>query len=192
MPEKRAASHANGVPYGSQIAAALVEAHAKGIIHRDLKPSNIMVGKSGVKILDFGLARSGQDETATGSLMIVGTPAYMAPEQREGKPADARADIYSFGCVLYENVYRRTSGAAAEAHPAAKFGESRKPVPGRRPRTKMAIRGRAAAGIGNGHGAEARGASGCGRPMHLGIVLGRLLLSAQDTEAHHEGHGCPG
>ena len=90
------------LPYGSQIAAALVEAHAKGIIHRDLKPSNIMVGKSGVKILDFGLARSGQDETATGSHIIVGTPAYMAPEQREGKPADARADIYSFGCVLYE------------------------------------------------------------------------------------------
>ena len=90
------------LPYGSQIAAALVEAHAKGIIHRDLKPSNIMVGKSGVKILDFGLARSGQDETATGSHMIVGTPAYMAPEQREGKPTDARADIYSFGCVLYE------------------------------------------------------------------------------------------
>jgi tetratricopeptide (TPR) repeat protein/predicted Ser/Thr protein kinase len=88
--------------YGSQIAAALVEAHAKGIIHRDLKPGNIMVGKSGVKILDFGLARSGQDEAATASHMILGTPAYMAPEQREGKPADARSDIYAFGCVLYE------------------------------------------------------------------------------------------
>jgi hypothetical protein len=80
----------------------LVEAHAKGIIHRDLKPGNIMVGKSGIKILDFGLARSGQDEAATASQMILGTPAYMAPEQREGKPADARADIYAFGCVLYE------------------------------------------------------------------------------------------
>src|SRR5579862_1561118 len=88
--------------YASQIAAALVEAHGKGIVHRDLKPGNIMIGKSGVKVLDFGLARSGQDETITGSRMIVGTPAYMAPEQREGKPADARTDIYSFGCVLYE------------------------------------------------------------------------------------------
>ena len=88
--------------YGSQIVAALVEAHGKGIIHRDLKPGNIMTGKSGVKVLDFGLARLGLDETVTGSHMIVGTPAYMAPEQREGKPADARTDIYSFGWVLYE------------------------------------------------------------------------------------------
>jgi predicted Ser/Thr protein kinase len=88
--------------YGSQIAAALVEAHGKGIVHRDLKPGNIMIGKAGVKVLDFGLARSGQDETLTASRMIVGTPAYMAPEQREGKPADARTDLYSFGCVFYE------------------------------------------------------------------------------------------
>jgi eukaryotic-like serine/threonine-protein kinase len=88
--------------YASQIAAALAEAHAKDIVHRDLKPGNIMVAPSGIKVLDFGLARSGQDQTATASRTVMGTPGYMAPEQREGKPADARADIYSFGCILCE------------------------------------------------------------------------------------------
>jgi len=88
--------------YASQIAAALAEAHAKGIVHRDLKPGNIMIAKSGVKVLDFGLARSCQDETVTASGMVIGTPAYMSPEQREGKTADICSDIYSFGCVLYE------------------------------------------------------------------------------------------
>jgi serine/threonine protein kinase/Tfp pilus assembly protein PilF len=90
------------VLYASQIAAALVEAHGKGIVHRDLKPGNVMIAKSGIKVLDFGLAKSGQDETLTASQMVMGTPAYMAPEQREGKPADSRSDIYSFGCILYE------------------------------------------------------------------------------------------
>ncbi|HKW33842.1 MAG TPA: serine/threonine-protein kinase [Candidatus Acidoferrum sp.] len=88
--------------YAAQILAALKEAHEKGITHRDLKPGNIMIAKSGVKVLDFGLAKSEQDDSLTASHIVIGTPAYMAPEQREGKPADARTDIYSFGCVLYE------------------------------------------------------------------------------------------
>src|SRR5438046_4409543 len=108
------------LPYASQIAAALVEAHGKGIVHRDLKPGNVMIAKSGVKVLDFGLAKSGQDETVTASGMVMGTPAYMAPEQREGKPADARSDIYSFGCVLYEML--------TGARPASQ----RKHIPSRR------------------------------------------------------------
>jgi serine/threonine protein kinase/tetratricopeptide (TPR) repeat protein len=87
----------------SQIAAALDEAHGKGIIHRDLKPGNIMIGKSGVKVLDFGLAHMDHQEgTVTDGHMMIGTPAYMAPEQRDGKPGDALSDIYSFGCILYE------------------------------------------------------------------------------------------
>jgi eukaryotic-like serine/threonine-protein kinase len=88
--------------FASQILAALAEAHDKGIVHRDLKPGNIMIAKSGIKVLDFGLAKTAWDETVTISGMLLGTPAYMAPEQRKGKPADVRSDIYSFGCVLYE------------------------------------------------------------------------------------------
>ena len=98
--------------YAGQIAAALAEAHGKCITHRDLKPGNIMAGKSGVKVLDFGLARMGQDDTITASQMIVGTPAYMAPEQRRGEPVDARTDIYAFGCVLYEMLTAARVGTA--------------------------------------------------------------------------------
>ena len=88
--------------FATQIASALAEAHGRGIVHRDLKPGNIMLTRSGIKVLDFGLATSEGDETHAASRTLMGTPAYMAPEQREGKPADARADIYSYGCVLYE------------------------------------------------------------------------------------------
>ncbi len=106
------------VPYASQIAAALVEAHAKGITHRDLKPGNIIIAKSGVKVLDFGLAKSATEETATASRMLMGTPAYMAPEQREGESADARTDIYSFGCVLYEMLTGGRIGAQQRRIPS--------------------------------------------------------------------------
>ncbi len=88
--------------YAAQIASALAAAHERGIVHRDLKPGNIMLTKSSAKVLDFGLATWEGDDTLTGSHMVMGTPAYMAPEQREGKPSDARTDIYSFGRVLYE------------------------------------------------------------------------------------------
>jgi Tol biopolymer transport system component len=88
--------------YGQQIASALAAAHAKGITHRDLKPGNIMLAKSGVKVLDFGLAKSPQDSTLTAADAVMGTPAYMAPEQLEGKDCDARTDIYALGLVLFE------------------------------------------------------------------------------------------
>ena len=103
--------------YGAQIADALAEAHSKGIIHRDFKPGNIMITRSGVKVLDFGLARSSGDDTITARHAVMGTPAYMAPEQREGRPCDARSDIYSFGLVLSEMATGKP--ASLDSVPAA-------------------------------------------------------------------------
>src|SRR6516165_3639213 len=101
------------VEYARQILDALDAAHRMGIVHRDLKPANILVTKNGVKLLDFGLAKaerakaiSASDETVTQTITqegtILGTLQYMAPEQLQGKPVDARSDLFSFGCVLYE------------------------------------------------------------------------------------------
>jgi serine/threonine protein kinase len=105
---------ADVLKYAIPIARALAAANAAGIIHRDIKPGNIMVGANGiVKVLDFGLAKLTAQEVsaddATQALegrteegTIVGTAAYMSPEQAQGKPVDARSDIFSFGAVLYE------------------------------------------------------------------------------------------
>jgi serine/threonine protein kinase/ligand-binding sensor domain-containing protein len=93
----------------SQIGDALAYAHEQGVIHRDLKPSNVLVDPRGQAFLtDFGLAKMVEgDSNLTGSL-IVGTPAYMAPEQGKGQPADKRSDIYSMGIILYEMVTGQT------------------------------------------------------------------------------------
>lgn len=90
-----------------EIASAIEAAHRKGIIHRDLKPGNIMITeRQSVKLLDFGLARlvaqAEADDTRTMEGIVVGTAAYMAPEQAEGKTLDERSDVFSFGAVLYE------------------------------------------------------------------------------------------
>jgi len=101
--------------YALTLADALTKAHAAGIVHRDLKPGNVMISHEGVlKVLDFGLAKlteavGGAEGGATLTIdgTIVGTIAYMSPEQAEGKPVDARSDIFSFGCVLYEMLTGR-------------------------------------------------------------------------------------
>jgi serine/threonine protein kinase/regulation of enolase protein 1 (concanavalin A-like superfamily) len=89
---------------GREIAAGLSAAHGHGLIHRDIKPANIWleVPSGRVKILDFGMARSQREDVEiTRSGMVMGTPAYMAPEQARGEPVEAGSDLFSFGCVLY-------------------------------------------------------------------------------------------
>ena len=107
---------AQALEYASQVASALAMAHENGIVHRDIKPANILITRDGrVKVLDFGLAklveRGQAKDTMTGldtqPGLIMGTAAYMSPEQAEGRPVDARSDIFSLGAVLYEMLSGR-------------------------------------------------------------------------------------
>jgi serine/threonine protein kinase len=117
LPEREA------LQYAVQITAALDAAHRRGIVHRDLKPANVMLGRTGVKLLDFGLAKKqavpgteGETLAITAENTIVGTLQYMSPEQLEGKEADARSDIFACGLILYEMLTgRRAFTGASQA-----------------------------------------------------------------------------
>src|SRR5438094_6498816 len=122
-PLSKILSEANGklplnaaVQFAQEIAEALGCAHAQGVIHRDIKPANILVTEDGhAKISDFGVARLNQ-ELVTQTGMVVGSPAYMAPEQMVGKPADARSDLFSVGVILYSMItgFRPFQGNSAQ------------------------------------------------------------------------------
>ena len=133
--------------YAAQIASGLAKAHAAGVIHRDLKPGNIMLtgpasGHPGlVKLLDFGLARRvelgpGHETTLTMEGAIMGTPAYMSPEQAQGKPVDVRSDVFSFGSVLYQMVtgHRAFEKDSHISTLAAVVQEEPRPLPSSVPR----------------------------------------------------------
>ena len=141
-------THGAGLPVervvalGLQIASALDVAHAAGIVHRDIKPANIMVSESGqVKVLDFGLAKRLDSLVAPGATtvaptmatdagLVLGTIAYMSPEQARGEPVDGRSDVFSFGAVLYELLAGRRAftGETALTTLAAILGEQPRPI----------------------------------------------------------------
>ncbi|MBZ5499969.1 MAG: protein kinase [Acidobacteriia bacterium] len=141
--------------YGTEIAGALDKAHRAGIVHRDLKPGNIMITKSGVKLLDFGLAKLRQPAPATNGLLtqatapepltaagtILGTLHYMSPEQLEGKDTDARADIFALGTVLYEMVTGRKAfeGSSAASVVSAVMSAAPKAIASLQPLTPPAL-----------------------------------------------------
>ena len=106
------------VEFGTQIAKTLGYAHQKGYVHRDIKPSNIIVQPDGeIRVTDFGIAHI-EDSSATLQTQagdIMGTPAYMSPEQVLGQPVDGRSDIFSLGVILYEmSTGKRLSAARAK------------------------------------------------------------------------------
>lgn len=138
--------------YGAQIAGALVETHSLGILHRDLKPSNIMLTRHGIKVLDFGLAKLTSQSGITETGRILGTPAYMSPEQIEGREPGPSSDLYSLGLVLYEMTTGKRPQPGVSFRGASSSGPTRRlntliaqlldPAPERPPATAAGVRHR--------------------------------------------------
>jgi eukaryotic-like serine/threonine-protein kinase len=104
-----------------QVCAALAAAHAQGLVHRDIKPANVLVSPDGqVHVTDFGIVKAAAATTLTGTGTVLGTAAYLSPEQAQGGPVDARSDLYGLGCVLYELLCGSPPfGSGADRSPVA-------------------------------------------------------------------------
>ena len=115
LPPRRAAE------LTSQVCAALAAAHTRGVVHRDVKPGNVLLGGDGrLKVADFGIAKAAAAPALTGDGMVLGTAAYLSPEQAKGEPVDLRSDVYALGCVLYELLTGAPPfGSAADSPPVA-------------------------------------------------------------------------
>src|SRR5271170_7502910 len=130
LPGARPMLVSDAINYSTQVLAALTYAHSKGVTHRDIKPANIMITSHGlVKLMDFGIAKSNNEQQLTRPGTTVGSLYYMSPEQVRGDTVDARSDIYSFGVTLYQMLTGRRpfQGESAYSVLTAQLNEA--PVP---------------------------------------------------------------
>jgi hypothetical protein len=129
---------------GDQVCQALAAAHAAGLVHRDITPGNVLVDPAGlVKVADFGIAKLAAATTMTGDGILLGTAAYLAPEQAQGRPVDGRSDLYALGCVLYALVTGAPPFAGDSPVAVAARHLTEQPIPPseRNPRVGAALEG---------------------------------------------------
>jgi eukaryotic-like serine/threonine-protein kinase len=126
------------LPIAKAIAGALDYAHSQGVLHRDIKPANVLLAAERVVVCDFGFARAVEiaaGDTISSSGLVLGTPAYMSPEQAMGSDIDERTDVYALGCVIYEMLAGEPAftGATSQAVVAKLVSEEPRPLRGVRP-----------------------------------------------------------